>query len=113
MDVFYDPPDKQQPFRFLEAKCPYASKDCTIEEACRTTGFYCDLDDNGKIASKREHKYYVQAQGKLALGERPWCDFVIYTLKIFMYRGLLLTKNTGVVIYRSWCNFMTTALHLK
>jgi len=65
----YDPSDKQQPFGFLEVKCPHASKDCTVEEVCRTTGFYCDLDDNGKIALKRENKYYAQVQGQLALGE--------------------------------------------
>ena len=77
----YDPSDTQHPFGFLEVKCPYALKDCTVEDACRMTGFFCGIHDNGKIILKREHKYYAQVQGQLALGERPWCDFVVYTLK--------------------------------
>ena len=39
------------------------------------------IDNNGKNILKREHKYYAQVQGHLALGEWQWCDFVIQTLK--------------------------------
>ena len=28
---------------------------------------------------KRDHPYFSQVQGQMAVGERPWCDFVIYT----------------------------------
>ena len=28
---------------------------------------------------KRDHLYFAQVQGQMAVGERPWCDFVIYT----------------------------------
>ena len=28
---------------------------------------------------KRDHPYFAQIQGQMAVGERPWCNFVIYT----------------------------------
>ena len=27
------------------------------------------------------HQYYAQIQGQMAIGCRPWCDFVVYTTK--------------------------------
>ena len=30
---------------------------------------------------KRNHPYYAQIQGHMAIGERMWCDFVVYTLE--------------------------------
>ena len=30
---------------------------------------------------KRSHPYYCQVQGQLAIGNRPWCDFIVYTQK--------------------------------
>ena len=36
--------------------------------------------------------YYAQIQGQTALGERHWCDFAIYTQKIFIQR---ITFNQG------------------
>ena len=35
--------------------------------------------NSGKIMLKEKHSYYAQIQGQMALGERPWCDFIIYT----------------------------------
>ena len=36
-------------------------------------------DGTKQVALKREHPYFAQVQGQMAVGERPWCDFVIYT----------------------------------
>ena len=75
----YDPSNTQQPFGFLEIKCPYSSKALTPAEACSVPGFCCNFDaSSGK---KENHLYYSQVQGQMAIGERPWCDFVIYTNK--------------------------------
>ena len=30
---------------------------------------------------KKSHIYYAQVQGQMGIGERLWCDFVIYTCK--------------------------------
>ena len=46
------------------------------------SGFCCSLDSSGaKLLLKEGHPYYSQIQGQMAIGERPWCDFVIYTTK--------------------------------
>lgn len=77
----YDPSSPQQPFGFVEIKCPYSFRDLSPVEACARAGFYCDLDVNGKLKLKATHAYYAQVQGQMALGERPWCDFVVFTRK--------------------------------
>lgn len=78
----YDPSSLQQPFGFVEIKCPYSSRALTPAEACSTPGFCCTLDtSNGSVVLKETHGYYSQVQGQMAIGERPWCDFVIYTNK--------------------------------
>lgn len=63
----YDPSDTKHLFGFLEINCPYALKDCTVEEACRTTGFFVVYMMLKRLRIlKREH---AQVQGQLALGE--------------------------------------------
>ena len=78
----YDPSYTQQPFGFLEIKCPYVHRNCKPAEACGTSTFCCDLaSTTGELRIKERHHYYTQIQGQMAIGERPWCDFVIYTTK--------------------------------
>ena len=38
-------------------------------------------DGRSSIELKRTHSYYAQVQGQMAITERKWCDFVIYTSK--------------------------------
>ena len=33
------------------------------------------------VVLKRSHPYYCQVQGQLTVGNRLWCDFVVYTQK--------------------------------
>jgi hypothetical protein len=78
----YDPSNIQQPFGFLEIKCPYSCRLQTPAEACGMSGFCCSLDSSSaKLLLKEGHPYYSQIQGQMAIGERPWCNFVIYTTK--------------------------------
>ena len=35
-------------------------------------------DDSDRVNLRH---YYAQVQGQLAIGGRPWCDFVVYTTK--------------------------------
>ena len=30
---------------------------------------------------RKEHPYFSQVQGQMGIGQRPWCDFVIYATK--------------------------------
>ena len=34
-----------------------------------------------QVVFKRTHMYFAQVHGQIAIGNRPWCDFVIYTTK--------------------------------
>ena len=78
--AIYDPSTAAQPFGFLEVKCPYTARDVTPADACSLPGFCCALDTaNGQLKLKRSHHYFAQVQGQMAIGARPWCDFVVYT----------------------------------
>lgn len=74
----YDPTDKEHPFGFIEVKCPYSQRNCTPLDACLTPRFFCELQlQFAKL--KNNHPYYAQIQGQMAVGQRPWCDFVVFT----------------------------------
>jgi len=79
-----DPSNLDRPFGFLEVKCPHAHRNNTPEEAL-TSGICCSLesssDDTQRLILRRNHIYYAQVQGQMAVGDRPWCDFVVYTTK--------------------------------
>ena len=49
------------------------------------TDFCCKLhpqsDGTNTVELKRTHAYYCQVQGQLAITERKWCDFVVFTKK--------------------------------
>ena len=81
----HDPSSTQYPFGFVEVKCPYSHRDDTPFEACSDPSFCCELQhsSNGhtSVVLKHSHPYYCQVQGQLAIGNRPWCDFVVYTQK--------------------------------
>lgn len=58
----------------------------TPEEACLDRQFCCTIQENSdgtkQVVLKRNHPYFAHVQGQMAVGERPWCDFVIkYTTK--------------------------------
>lgn len=75
----YDP-SSEQPYGFVEVKCPYSKRELSPREACATGQFYCTLESS-EVTLRRTSNYYCQVQGQMAIGERPWCDFVVYTPK--------------------------------
>ena len=81
----YDPTSTSQPYGFLDIKCPYKVRDRTPEDACSLDGFCCTLQLNSdgipNLNLRKNHIYYAQVQGQMAVGQRPWCDFVIFTTK--------------------------------
>ena len=77
----FDPINPEQPYGFLEVKCPYSHREKTPVEACATSGFCYVVDSTGQLRLRDNHKYYAQVQGQMAIGERPWCDFVVFTMK--------------------------------
>ena len=73
-------PSSEEPYGLVEIKCPYSHRDITPEEACSKKGFYCSLE-NSTVILRHSHKYFCQVQGQMAICNRPWCDFVVYTSK--------------------------------
>ena len=86
----YDPSSPTEPYGFLEVKCPYTQRNVTPIEACSSPGFCCNVHNDGKqsISLRREHPYFCQVQGQMAIGEHSWCDFVVHTTK-----GTEIQKN--------------------
>lgn len=62
----------------LEVKCPFSKARMTAEEACRDRNFCCKLV-NGEVQLRRDHAYFYQVQGQMAVTGVEWCDFVIWT----------------------------------
>ena len=93
----YDPSSAQQPFGFVEVKCPYSRRDSTPIEACSSPGFFCDLkthpDGSQTPQLRRNHSYFSQVQGQMAVGKRPWCDFVVFTKKGISVERIMSDKN--------------------
>ena len=80
----YDPSLPEEPYGFLEIKCPYSQRDVTPMQACDSPGFCCSIisiQDKSSICLRKEHPYFSQVQGQMGIGKRPWCDFVIHTTK--------------------------------
>lgn len=73
----YDPV-AEDPYGLLEIKCPYKYRDSTPEQACENSDFCCTIVDN-VITLKKDHIYYMQIQGQIALSKVLWCDFVVFT----------------------------------
>ena len=93
----YDPSTTSQPFGFLEVKCPYSARNMTPVEACSLPNFFCTLlkntDGNEKMVLRTNHQYHAQVQGQMAIGGRPWCDFVVYTPKGINVQRIEFDKN--------------------
>jgi len=66
----------------LEIKCPFAYKSGTPCDMIGKRGSF--LNHQGLVKS---HKYYTQVQGQLAICNREFCDFVVWTpQKTFVQR---------------------------
>ena len=67
------------PYGLLEIKCPYAAccKLLTVEQACTDTDLCCELVD-GRPKLRRNHAYYFQIQGQMAICRADWCDFFLW-----------------------------------
>ena len=61
----------------VEIKCPYSIRNQSVVEAWNETSFLEKRD--GKIQLKRNHKYYTQIIGQLAMTDCKQCYFVVWT----------------------------------
>jgi len=76
----------------VEIKCPFTWRCKEPSEACTDPNFSCVLDD-GKLKLKRNHNYFYQVQGQMALCNRSYCDFFVWTLRGFEYERIYFDPN--------------------
>ena len=71
--------DKDGGHKILEIKCPYCFKDFSVEEACTKTSFYLPYNNyNDILHLKRNHIYYYQVQGTMAITNATKCDYIVW-----------------------------------
>ena len=72
-------------FGLAEIKCAFSNRNVSPSEVCSSSGFCSTLettsDGESCIKLRKDHMYFSQVQGQMAITKRPWCDFVIYTEK--------------------------------
>jgi hypothetical protein len=81
-DGLVDIPDTTASRGIVEIKCPYTpAKDriCPRMAAETRGSFFCKVGSDNQIELKRNHNYFYQIQGMLAIAKRSWCDFVVWT----------------------------------
>ena len=66
-------------FGLLEVKCPYQPfvDRLTVRQACRLSTFCCEVDGD-IIRLKRNHQYFFQVQGQMAVCKASWHDFFVW-----------------------------------
>lgn len=73
----------------LEVKCPFNSREKTIQEAVETTNAFCLSVQDGVLSLKKTHDYFYQVHAQLMVTGAMYCDFVVYTSKdIYIERVL-------------------------
>lgn len=72
----------------VEIKCPLIDRcqTCTDFCSCKLPAFL--QRDSGNISLKHNHAYYAQIQGQLALSNRHYCDFFVYTCNGYFIQRL-------------------------
>ena len=73
----YDPHSPNDPYGFLEIKCPYKYREVSPTLACSDKDFCGFFDKNYLFHLKQSHKYYAQVQGQMAIEKQNWCDFAV------------------------------------
>ena len=59
----------------LEIKCPYS----IVNEIPKPENVSYLVSKDGQVTLKQNHQYYAQVQGQMAITQRSWCHFLVYT----------------------------------
>jgi len=63
----------------LGIKCPYSARTMTPQAASGKLNRFCCSLVAGQVTLKQTHEYYYQIQGQMAIANKPWCDFCVWT----------------------------------
>uniref|UniRef100_A0A1X7TX40 Uncharacterized protein n=1 Tax=Amphimedon queenslandica TaxID=400682 RepID=A0A1X7TX40_AMPQE len=54
----------------------------SVNDGCRNLkSFFCHLNGSNIVTLKRNHQYYYQIEGAMAITGAKWCNFVVWTPK--------------------------------
>ena len=84
-DACVHDPTSLHKYGVLEVKFPYKYRFESIDSAATNADFCLAVVSKSNtlhcIELKTSHIYYAQVQGQLAITERQFCDFIVYTTK--------------------------------
>ncbi|KAH8018835.1 hypothetical protein HPB51_012789 [Rhipicephalus microplus] len=88
--LVYDP--EELSYGVLEVKCPHSLKDSEPEEA-KKRKFSLVFGENGEPQLDRDHEYYAQVLGQMALTGCLWGDFVVCSEKWIGIERIWFDRN--------------------
>lgn len=84
----------------LEIKCPYSARLSHPKDMRDKTNFF--MKANGL---SHTHRYYTQVQGQLAICDKNFCDFVVWTPKGFITERIFRNNNFWEKLITKLTNF--------
>jgi len=96
-DACVHDPSRTDQYGLVEIKCPYKYRDVLPEQAALQSDFcsYIMVKERKNILQlRRNHIYYSQVQGQMAITKRNWCDFVI----LYTQPKALLSKLSSLIL---------------
>ena len=90
--------DQSELVGILEIKRPFATREMSPIQAAQTLpSFPCQAIDQ-KLCLKKDHDYFYQVQGQLAITHAKWCHFVFIHHMVFHLSVLLMMTHFGKVL---------------
>ena len=73
-------------------------------EASTDPAFFMEIVD-GKPKLKRQHNYYDQVQGQMAITGVHWCDFFCYTKRGMSIERIFYDENHWDIVCDKLCGY--------
>ncbi|XP_077063316.1 uncharacterized protein LOC143715422 isoform X2 [Siphateles boraxobius] len=73
----------------LEIKCPFNSRDRSLNESCRDSSFCLGIGEDGTMALKTDHKFMYQVQAQMHVSTVSYCDFIVWTPQEFFIQRIM------------------------
>ena len=106
--------DQDELLGVLEIKCPFSAREMTpIEAAQKLPSFPCQVT-GGNLSLKRNHDYFFQVQGQLAITHAQWCDICVYTPHGFSFERITFDESFWISVVCKlddfYCKFIVLAI---
>lgn len=100
----------------VEVKCPFSFKDLEITTTNHPP--YLKTDNTNFLKLDRNHNYYYQIQGQLAISKTKLCYFIVYTKQNMIVEEIVFDKNFWdnaalpklILFFDYYCKFICETL---